>query len=200
MNPSDPRSFAERLMNSESSDEALRRRYEEAKQALLERRLTRSQRWLGWLGLPVNGLLVVGLLYQFLTTKPSLPREWIMMEAVCAVGLLALGLWNFRVLLRAGRVTWGDDRAMQWIGGLGLCALTFALFEVALSLDNARDALRLYGCVTVLLVVGTFSLLLEQMRRSKLEMQARLLELELRLAELSQMLTHVSPGVPDRRP
>ncbi len=192
--------FAERLMRSEPCSAELRRRYEEERLALVERRLTPAQRWMGWLGLPLNGCLIAGVGYRLLTAEPALPREWIVLEAVSAVGLLALGLWMLRVLLRGSRVTWRDDQAMEWIGGLGLCALAFALFEVAQSLDDARDALRLHGVITVLLVGGVFGLLLGRIRRTKLETCVKLLELELRLLDLSQAVAPPSPDVPAKRP
>jgi hypothetical protein len=45
MNHVDPPSFAERLMKSEPGNDELRRRYEEGKLALMERRLTPLHRW-----------------------------------------------------------------------------------------------------------------------------------------------------------
>jgi hypothetical protein len=196
MSNADASSFAERLMKSEPSSDELRRRYEEEKLALTERRLAPLQRWMGWLALPLYGWLVVGLGYRLLTTDSAQPREWIVLEAVSSFVLLAFGLWIMRVLLRGSRVTWRDDRAMEWIGGIGLCAMAFALFEIARSLEDARAALRLHGCITVLLVGGAFSLLLERIRRSKLEMRVKMLELELRVIDLAQAIAPPSPDVP----
>src|SRR5438270_12999009 len=105
MNHVDAPSFAERLMKSESGNDELRRRYEEGKLALMERWLTPWQRRMSWLGLPVYGLLIIGGGYRLLMANPALPREWVVLDAVTAVGVLALGLWLLRVLLRGGRVT-----------------------------------------------------------------------------------------------
>ena len=196
----DPPSFAERLMKSESGNDELRRRYEEGKLALMERRLTLWQRWMGWLGLPVYGVLILGGLYLLLMANPAEPRELAVLDAVGAVGLLALGLWGLRVQLRGGRVTWQDDQAMEWVGGLGLCALSFALFEFAGSLEDAHTARRLAGFSTVPLVGGVFGALLERIRRSKLETRVKLLELELRVAELAQAVGSPSPDAPTSRP
>ena len=200
MNHVDPPSFAERLMKSEPGNDELRRRYEEGKLALIERRLTPWQRRLGWLGLPVYGLLIIGCGYLLLMAKPALPRELVVLEAVSAVGVLALGLWILRVLLRGGRVKWRDDQAMEWVCGLGLCALCFALFELAGSLEDTHAARRLDGFSTVLLVGGVFGVLLERIRRSKLETRVKLVELELRVAELAQAVKSPSPDVPTSRP
>jgi hypothetical protein len=200
MNHVDPPSFAERLMKSEPGNDELRRRYEEGKLALMERRLTPWQRWMGWLALPVCGLLIIGCGYRLLMANPAEPRELVVLDAVSAVALLALSLWILRVLLRGGRVTSRDDHAVEWVNGLGLCALWFALSELAGSLDDTQAARRLDGFATVLLVGGVFGVLLERIRRSKLETRAKLVELELRVAELAQAVKSPSPGVPTSRP
>src|SRR5262249_49532103 len=82
MNHVDPPSFAERLMKSESGNDELRRRYEEDKLALMERRLTPWHRRIGWLGLPVYGVLIIGGGYLLLMANPALPREWVVLDAV----------------------------------------------------------------------------------------------------------------------
>jgi len=196
----DPPSFAERLMKSEPGNDELRRRYEEAKLALMERRVNPWPLRMGWLALPLYGLLVVGGGYRLLTADPAEPRELFVLFAVSTVGVLALGLWLLRVLFRGGRVTWRDDRAFEWLGGLGLCALSFALFEFAGSLEDAHAARRLAGFSTVLLMGGVFGVLLERIRRSKLETRVKLVELELRVAELAQSVASPSPDVPTSRP
>jgi hypothetical protein len=200
MNHVDPPSFAERLMKSEPGNDELRRRYEEGKLALIERRLTPRQRWMGWLGLPVYGLLIIGGGYRILMANPAEPRELVVLDAVTVVGVLALGLWVLRVLLRGGLVTWQDDQAMVWIAGLGLCALSFALFEIAGSLEDTHAALRLHFFSMVLLVGGVFGVLLERLRRAKVEARVKLVELELRVAELAQAVGSPSSDVPTSRP
>jgi hypothetical protein len=182
----DPPSFAEYLMKSEPGSDELRRRYEEGKLALLERRLSPWQLRIGWLGVPLNVLLIIGCGYRILMANPPEQREWVVLDAVCAVGLLALCLWVLRVLLRGGRVTWQDDRAMEWVGGLSLCAFSFALFEIAQSMEDTHAARRLEAFSIVLLVGGAFAGLLERIRRSKLETRVKLLELELRVSELAR--------------
>jgi hypothetical protein len=198
MNHVDPHSFAERLMKSEPGNDELRRRYEEGKLALMERRLTPWQRRLGWFGLPIYGVLIIA--GGLMMANSAEPRGLVVLDAVCLVGVLALGLWILRVLLRKGRVTWRDDEAIQWVGGLGLCALSFALFEFARTLEDTHLARRLEGFSIVLLVGGVFGVLLERIRRSKLETRVKLLELELRVAELAQAMGSPSPEVPTSRP
>jgi hypothetical protein len=200
MNHVDQPSFAERLMKSEPGDDELKRRYEEDKLALMERRLTPWHRRIGWLGLPVYGVLIIGGGYLLLMANPALPREWVVLDAVTAVGVLALGLWVLRVLLRGGRVTWQDDQAMVWVAGLGLFALSFALFEIAGSLEDTQAARRLDFFSTVLLVSAVLGVLLERIRRSKLETRVKLVELDLRVAELAQVVVSPSPNVPTSRP
>jgi hypothetical protein len=202
MNHVDPPSFAERLMKSEPGNDELRRRYEEGKLALMERRLTPWHRWMGWLALPVYGLLIISGGYRLLMllANPAEPRELVVLVAVSTVGVLALGLWIVRVLLRGGRVTWRDDQAMVWVAGLGLCAVSFALFEIARSLEDPHAARRLEFFSIVLLVGGVFGVLLERIRRSNLETRVKLVELELRVAELPQAVVSPSPDVSTSRP
>jgi hypothetical protein len=187
-------------MKSEPGNDELRRRYEEGKLALMERRLTPWHRRIGWLGLPVYGVLIIGGGYRLLMANPAEPRELAVLEAVCFVGVLAMGLWVLRVLLRRGRVTWQDDQAMEWVGFLSLCALSFALFEFARTLEDTQAARRLDFLSTVLLVGAVFGVLLERIRRSKLETRVKLVELELRMAELTQLAVSPSPDVPTSRP
>jgi len=200
MNHDDPPSFAEHLMKSEPGNDELRQRYEEGKLALLERRVNHLAGWMGWLSVPVYGVLIISGGYLLLKANPALPRELFVLIAVGTVGVLALGLWLLRVLLRGGRVTWQDDEAMLWIGGLGLCALWFALSELAGSLEDTHLARRLNGFATVLLVGAAFGVLLERIRRGKLETQVKLLELELRIAGLAQDVVPPSPDVRTSRP
>ena len=196
----DPPSFADRLMQAEPGDDGLRRRYEEGKIALMERRIHPWQRWLAWLGLPLYAFLIIGAGYRLLRADPAEPRELLMLDAVCVVGLLALGLWILRVLLRGGRVKWRDDRAMEWIGGLGLLALAFALSELGGSLEDAQVARRLQFFSVVLLVGGALGFLLERLRRLRLETRVELLELELRVAEPTQAVGPPPLDVPPPRP
>ncbi len=178
--------FAERLIQIEPGDAALRRRYEEEKLALRERQLTPAQKAMGWLAMPVYAWLGLGLGYRLLASDVALPREWLVLEGVSVLGVLALGAWMLRVLLQKGRVTWRDDQLMMWIGGGGLCALAFALFQVARSLDDSRAALGLLGCAGVLLLGGACSLILQWIRRLRLETQVKMLELELRADDLAR--------------
>jgi hypothetical protein len=186
MSHADEPTFAGRLMKADPGDVELRRRYEEAMLALVERRLTPWQRRLGWLSLPLNCGLCAVVGYRVATAVPAEPREWVVLYAVCSLGLLAMGLWTQRVLIRGGLVTCRDDRAMEWIGVLGLGALSFALIGIANSLEDVRVSLGIYGCIAVLLVGGAFSVLIERIRRSRLETRVKLLELELLVAELGR--------------
>ena len=96
-------------------------------------------------------------------------------------------------------MTWRDDRAMEWIGGFGLCALAFALSELAGSLEDAHAARRLNFVIVVLVVGGVLSFLLERIRRLKLETRVKLAEFELRMAELAQAVAPPSPDAPTSR-
>jgi hypothetical protein len=199
MNHVDPFSFAERLIKSEPANDDLRRRYEEGKLALIERRLTPWQRRMGWLSLPIFGVMIIGVGYRLLTALHTEPRELAVLVAVGAVYVLAMFLWVLRVQFRRGRVTWQDDRAMEWVGGLSLCAMSFAMSELAGSLDDTHVAQRLEWLSIVFLGGGAFAGLFERIRRAKLEMQVKLMELELRMAELVQAGVPPLPDVPTSR-
>ncbi len=192
MEPHDRATFSDTLLNVDSSDPELRRGYEAAKLALLERRLSPWQRRLGWLGLPVYILLAGSGGYRLVIATKALPREWVLLDAAGVLGVLALGIWALRVLLRGGRVTWRDDRAVEWIGGLGLGGLLVALFVIAESMDDANVGRRLEICGFLLLFIAGLSALLDRIRRLKLETRVQLLELELRLAGLAQAVEEAS--------
>lgn len=93
-----------------------------------------------------------------------------------------------------------DLQAMEWVGSLGLCALLFALWEIAGSLEDTHAALRLHFFSMVLLVGRVFGVLLERIRRAKLEARVKLVELELRVAELALPIAPPSSDVPPSRP
>jgi hypothetical protein len=194
--PDEAGDLAERLIAAEPPDPTLRAEHEAALRALRERRLTPTQRAMGWLALPQYVALALGMGYRLATADPPEPRAWVVLQAVGVVALTGLGAWTAWVLVRrGGRVSRGDDRAMAWIAGVGLVALVLALFEVARSLDDPRAALRLAGVATVILVGGAFAALREQSRRQALESRARALALEVKLAELARA---VAPGRPPR--
>jgi hypothetical protein len=185
--PDDAEAFAGRLIAAEPVDPALRARSEAALLALRERRLSPIQRALGWLALPLTAWLGLGTAYRLIAPGRPEPREWAILQAVAAVALLTMGGWTAWVLVRrGGRVAWADDRAMEWLGGIGLVALVLALFEVARALDDPRAGLRLAGVATVLLVGGAWASLVRRQRRQALETRAALLALELKLAARSR--------------
>lgn len=192
----DSSNFAGHLMRSEAGSVELRRRYELGKLALQERRLNPAQRRLGWASLPIFGGLALGVGYRLLTGDAALPAGWIALEAACALGTLGFGIWMTRVLLGGGRVTRRDDRAMEWIGGVGLIAVTLAFYEVASSLDDARAALRLHGVATVLLVGGVYGILHDRIRRAGMEARVEVLELALRLDALARSVAAPPPEGP----
>lgn len=181
----DKTSFAQSLLQVESTNPELRRQYEARKLELTERRLTAWQRWSGWLALPVYALLIATAGYRLLTKDLGLPGNFLPLFAVGVLALAGAGVWLLRVLMD-GRITGFDRRTVEWISLIGVGALSLALFEIAQSVEDVRVALRLHAATTMLLVASGFSLLFERIRRSRLESRVELLELELRVAELSQ--------------
>ncbi len=195
MTDPDPTRFAERLIAAEPTDAALRRRYEQAIDATRERRLNRWQLGLAVLSLPIYVVLLFGLVRRLIATAGTQPREWLVLEAASGAGLLLLGLWLLRALLR-GRVTTRDDQAMEWIGGVGLAAMALAFSGIAdaIALEDPRAALRLHGVVTILLVGGALGIVLGRQRRLALAQQAT--DLELALLRSERAATGPDPSAP----
>ena len=173
MSPTDKSSFAQSLLQVESANPELRRKYEERKLALIECRLTPWQRGVGWLVLPLYALLIAVSSYRLLTNAPTLPGQFLPLLAVGELALVAVGLWMLRVLLNGGRVRGFDQVTMEWISIIGVGALSLALFEIAQSLDNVHLALRLHAATTILLMASGFSLLFERIRRSRMARRSR---------------------------
>lgn len=193
MSQPDPSPFADRLLQSEPGSDELRSRYELQKRSLTERQMTPLERWMGWLGMPLYAWLIGGTVSRIWTNTEGLAREWLVLYGVSAAALTMLGLWILRALLRGGRVLRLDDRAVEWICNIGLCAFVFALLGVAESLNDLRAAMRLSDCAVVFLLGGVINVVVARMRRARLETQVKLIELELRVAELTRAVAAITP-------
>ncbi|WP_165250585.1 hypothetical protein [Paludisphaera soli] len=186
MNTGNDLTLGERLIRVEPEDAELRRRYEEGKLALRERRLTPAQKAAGWLSAPLNLGLALLVVWRLGGAGPGMPPEWIAFHVAGAAGLLAVGGWTLHVLLGGGRVTWRADRAFQVVGVVAVVALAAAAFEVGRSLDDRRAAFGMLGVAVVMLAGAGAGLAVEWARRLRLESRVAALENELRLAELSR--------------
>ncbi|AMV37603.1 hypothetical protein [Planctomyces sp. SH-PL62] len=186
MNIDDAPTLGECLIRVEPEDADLRRRYEEGKLALRERRLTPLQRALGWVGVPLNVGLALAVGWRLWTTGSAEPPGWAALLAASAAGLLAIGGWLFYVLLQGGRVTWRADRVFQVVAAASACGMAAAAFEVARSLDDRRAGFGMLGVAVVTLAGAGAGLAVEWARRARLETRVAALENELRLAELSR--------------
>jgi hypothetical protein len=181
------RTMGERLTALEPVTPALRDRYELAKRALLERRLTRIERIMGWLYLPLAVGLVGGVGARLLEADPGL-RALLPLLAVSMVSLLSLGGYILYCLLRPSVHRLRDERWVDVISTLGLAAIAAALLglgqqagDLGLRLDLTALSLMFFGATGV-------CVLLTFLRRHNLENKVKLLEVELRLAELTERL------------
>ncbi|MDG3005132.1 hypothetical protein [Paludisphaera mucosa] len=191
MSPDDV-TLGDRLIQVEPQDDELRRRFEEGKLALRERRLTPMQQALGWMGLPLNFGLSFALGRRLLAGETGDPPEFVALQAVSVVGLLVIGAWSLYVLVR-GRATWLADRIFQGLAAALTCGLALAAFEVARSLDDPRAAMGMLGVAAVILIALGGGLIVERSRRTALETQVALLENELRVAELARDVAAARP-------
>ena len=191
MNNSDEPSFADQLMKSEPGSEELRRRYEEQKLSLTERRLTRGQTIAGWVGVIEFTALVIALGYQASSPTFLMPPEWKLFyySLIAFCSALVIGMLIIMASNRNGRVPYSTDRVFQFIGGLSLFGFAAVTFKLALDSDDPQSALRLVGFSVFIMMIMAFTNLFELIRRSKMEANVKFLELELRITELCQLIS-----------
>jgi len=187
----DRSSFADRLLNSDPPNDELRRRYEEQKLALTERRVSRGQVMAGWLAVIIFTALACALGYQTFSTTFLMPPAWKLFYGTCSTlcAAMAIGMLIILACSRDGRITINVDRVFHFVGGLSTLGFAAVVFKIALESPDSNSALRLAGGAVffAMITMGTF--LFEQIRRAKLEARVRFLELELRLMELSQLIS-----------
>jgi hypothetical protein len=190
MNEPDPRPFAERLLALEPVTPELRRRYEAALEALLERRLSRPERWLGWLGVAMN-LTLVGLTARGLLAGGPRYDGWGPLLVVSVLALLGLSGWMAFALVRGSVHRLRHEPYQDAVGAVGVVAFGAAVFWLAG--QSPDPGLRLELTALALLFFGAAGgcAVWRSAQRRHLETKLKLLELELHLAELAQKLDRV---------
>ena len=181
-------SLRERLLELqlEQMPPALRERYDQEVRAMLEKRMTGTDRKV-WLGGTVMSAVFAVLLGTFaIIVPPGVPlpaRIPVAVGALFSVGFAILGV---RVL-RRGSIDLKFDTSvcirMVW----GFAVLTAIMFAVMSLLVPDRIVglwMMIFGLVV--LVVGAVFLIRHVIEQSELKTREKLLEIEYRLAELAE--------------
>lgn len=188
-------SFRERLSRLEPATPALKERYDKEVQAMLEKRLTGTGRWV-WLGATVMSVVFAVLLGAMAIIPPAeevplLARLGPALGALYSVGFAILGLRIFR----RGSMDLKFDTSviigMVW----ALAVLTVIMFTVMSLLVPDRIVglwMMIFGLVV--LVVGAVFLIRHAIAQSELKTREKLLEIEYLLTELAET---AKPGKPN---
>jgi hypothetical protein len=191
--PNNP--LRDRLLAAEPATPALRQRYEQEIQNMLEKKLTGARRWV-WLVGAIGGLV---LAVAFGTLSVTVPYRFPLPGRIGFAGgaLFCLGwvLLGWRIF-RRGAIdlkfdTWAYS-ALAW--ALPLFMLT--IFMV--SAPNNLMGLRMIVSGLAFLLMGAVFLIRHVIEASELETREKLLELEYRLAELTEALKLERPAPPSR--
>jgi hypothetical protein len=188
-------SFRERLLELEPMTPALKERYDKEVQAMLEKRLTGTDRKvvLGFTVMSVVFAVLLGVLAIIppLAEVPLLVRLGPALGALYSVGFAILGV---RVLRRGSMDLKFDTSViigMVW----GLVVLMVILFTVmSLLVPDRIVGLWMMIFALVQLVVGAVFLIRHGIAQSELRTREKLLEIEYRLAELAET---AKPGKPN---
>jgi hypothetical protein len=180
--------FRERLLELEQMTPAVKERYDKEVQAMLERRITGTDRKV-WLGGTIMSVVFAVLLGVFaiippLAEVPLFPRIGPAVGALFSVGFAIFFLRVFR----RGSFDLKSD-ASFFIGMIWLMVvLAVAMFMVMSLLVPDRIVglwLSVFG--VVVLVIGAVFLIRHGIAQSELRTREKLLEIEYRLAELVEM-------------
>jgi len=188
-------SFRERLLRLEQVTPALKERYDKEVQAMLEKRLTGTDRKV-WLGGTVMSV-VFAVFLGAMAIIPPLAEVPLLVRIPNAVGVLfcvAFAILGVRILLRGSMDLKFDTSViigMVW----GLAVLTVIMFTVMSLLVPDRIVglwMMIFGLVV--LVVGAVFLIRHAIAQSELKTCEKLLEIEYRLAELAETAKSAKPN------
>ncbi|MEN6493434.1 MAG: hypothetical protein ABFD16_04005 [Thermoguttaceae bacterium] len=181
-------SFRERLLELEPMTPAVKERYDQEVRAMLEKRITGTDRKV-WLGGTVMSVVFAVLLGVFaiippLAEVPLLARLPVALGVLFCVGFAILGV---RVLRRGSMDLKSDTSfliGMTW-GGVVLTVAMFMIMSLLIPDRIVGLWLSVFG--VVVLVIGAVFLIRHGIAQSELRTREKLLEIEYRLAELVEM-------------
>jgi len=187
-------SFRERLLRLEQVTPALKERYDKEVQAMLEKRITGTGRWV-WLGSTVMSVVFAVLLGTLTIIAPAevpLPaRIGPAVGALFSVGFAILGLRVFR----RGSIDMKFDTAV-YNGMIWVFVVLMAIMFMVMSLLVPDRIVGLWMIIfaLVFLVVGAVFLIRHVIEQSELRTREKLLEIEYRLAELAEAMKLGKPA------
>jgi membrane associated rhomboid family serine protease len=179
--------FRERLLELEQVTPALKERYNKKVQAMLEKRLTGTDRKV-WLGGTVMSVVFAVLLGALAIIPPAeeVPLPARIPVAVGVLFSVGFAIFGLRVLWRGSMDLKFDTSViigMVW----GLAVLVVIMFTVMSLLVPDRIVglwMMIFGLVV--LVVGAVFLIRHVIEQSELKTHEKLLEIEYRIAELAE--------------
>ena len=186
--PDRPGSLRDRLPELEPLDPTYHARYQQALQAMLEKRLPAAGRWLlvGTTLLSLGIAVYLGTLAAVKTELRPLARLGIAGGAVFALGWVALGVW----ILRRGTFDVKAHPAVMavltWV--MAVFLVTFALVLAPQAPDPNQGLLAALGGLTILVGAGV-GFLGARIQQAELRTREWLLGVEYRLAQLAEELT-----------
>ena len=187
------RAFRERLLDAEGFTPTLKERYHKELQAILEKQLSGTRRWV-CLGSAIVGLASAVL---FATLAVIMPADFpwpgriiFVVGALFGIGWASLGLKVFR----RGSINLKSDtaaaNAMTWV----FVVLMVTLFMVFA--PNNIVGLRMILISLVFLVGGVAFLIRHVIEQSELKTRKKLLEIEYGMAELADYVKPERPSPP----
>jgi hypothetical protein len=179
--------FRQRLLELEQTTPVLKERYNKEVQAMLEKRITGTDRKV-WLGGTVMSVVFAVLLGVFaiippLAEVPLLPRIGPAIGALFSVGFAIFFLRVYR------RGSWNlNSDASFFIGMIWLMVVLTVVMFLVMSLLVPDRIIGLWLSVfgMVILVIGAVFLIRHGIAQSEIRIREKLLEIEYRLAELAE--------------
>jgi MFS family permease len=181
-------SFRERILATEPVDPVLRQKYEQEIQAMLEKKLTTSQRVL-WI---LTGLLSIGFVAVFGTAALMAPREFPLLARV-GFGVGALFGLAWAVLsyqtVRNGKMHIRKDPKTMAGATWSFMVIMMTIFMLLSSRagDHVWGVQMIVNGLVFFIIAAVF-MINTVVEDAQLKTQEKLLEIEYRLAELAEQL------------
>lgn len=179
-------SFADRLLAADPSAADARDRHQREVRAMIDRTLTRGQRWEYLVG--AVGLLALSAFLGAAVAFDRRPPDDVMPYVVAYVGATAAACFLAAAPLLRGYWTGTVRRSGDWVAGVGVAYIGLIGWVMMLMAravpEPLRDDARVFGLV--LLIYAAVAWTRHRIAQAESRTIEKLLELELRLAEMSE--------------